>query len=126
MERTGSSAKVKPAMAAGAWLVLWDAADFEGVDVLVLVGALVGGLVAALVGDLATGFALVFPVGTTFLGGAPAFFFAGLTPDPPLGFVLVVSRETSGIKAPKPRPRLCRFAITLTLPLTFGDFSRCC
>ena len=34
-----------------------------------------------------------------------------------------VSRETSGIKAPKPRPRLCRFAIALTLLLTFGDFT---
>ena len=38
------------------------------------------------------------------LAGLVDPFFAGV-------FVAVVSRETSGIKAPKPRPRLCRFAI---------------
>lgn len=67
-------------------------------DALELV-ALAGGLV---VEDLApdAGFLLV----ADLLPGLVDPFFAGV-------FAAVVSRETSGIKAPKPRPRLCRFAI---------------
>ena len=71
----------------------------------------------------AAGLAVDLLAGTAFFGATPAVFFAGLAPVPPFGFAVVVSRETSGIRAPKPRPRLCRFAIALTLLLTFGDFA---
>ena len=84
-------------MAAGAWIVLWDIADLVAAGALDLVGALVGALVAGFVVDL--------PTVTAFLGVAPAFFFAGLTPDPPLAFVLVVSRETSGRVDPIKKPQ---------------------
>ena len=93
-------------MAVGAWVLLWV------------------GVGADLAGALVAGFALDLLTGAVFLGDAPAVFFAGLAPVPALGFALVVSRETSGIKAPKPRPKLCRFAITLTFLFTFSDFSR--
>ena len=82
------------------------------------------GLVAlgatAFVGAFDAGFLTLLVAGVAFLvAGA---FFAGLAPEPVFGFE--VSRETSGINAPKPRPRLCLFAIYLTFPLTFSDFSR--
>ena len=116
MERTGSSANVSPAIAVGAWELL-EVAELVAEDDVAVVD-LVGGLDAAFVLDLVAVVA--------FLGAVAAVFFAGLPPVPGLVFELAVSRETSGIKAPKPRPKLCRFAITLTLLFTFGDFSRCC
>ena len=73
------------------------------------------GIVAAGTADLvaeALDFALDLVAGVTFFGAATAVFFAGLEPVPALGLVLAVSRETSGIKAPKPRPKLCLFAIS--------------
>ena len=73
----------------------------------------------------AAGLAVDLVAGTAFFGAVLATFLAGFAPVPLFGLVVVVSRETSGIRAPKPRPRLCRFAIALTLLLTFGDFAGC-
>jgi hypothetical protein len=81
------------------------------------------GEVADLVAE-ALGFALDFVAGVTFFGDAAAVFFAGLEPAPALGLGFAVSRETSGINAPKPRPKLCLFAISLTLSFTFSNFTR--
>jgi hypothetical protein len=82
------------------------------------------GLVAlgatAFAGAFVAGFLALLVAGVAFL--VTGAFFAGLAPEPVFDFD--VSRETSGIKAPKPRPRLCLFAIALTFLLTFGDFSR--
>ena len=78
-----------------------------------------GALVVALVG-----FCAVAPFVTAFFGGnavvrllalvgAADYFFVGLAGD----FLAVVSRETSGISAPRPRPKLCRFAISYPFAL---------
>jgi hypothetical protein len=107
MERIASSAKVSPAIAVGAWLLPWAA-----------------GTPADLVGTFTTGFAVDLVAGADFFGADSVVFLAGLAPDPAFEFGFAVSRETSGIRAPKPRPKLCRFAIKLTLLLAFGDFSR--
>ena len=75
--------------------------------------------VTAFAGAFDAGFLALLVAGVAFF--AAGAFFAGLAPEPVFDFE--VSRETSGIKAPKPRPRLCLFAIHLTFPLTFGDFA---
>ena len=107
IERIFSSAKVSPAISCGAGLVATALVELVGFT---------AGLGRLRFADLAG----AFFVGT-LLG---AFLAAGLL----AGWVrfFPVSRETSGISAPRPRPRLFRCAILFTLSSTFSDFFRCC